>query len=151
MALRYRRVTYRYTGPGTNLDQLLRRIWELNRQPTWQTGMRWRPPTDVLESPAGLLVKMELAGVTESDVEVTLFEDMLVVAGERRETYPEGLDCRTYECRYHEGGIRYGPFQAEIYLPLRVDAERVTARFDNGFLYVTLPRAGSHDPERRSL
>ncbi|HLI27295.1 MAG TPA: Hsp20/alpha crystallin family protein [Chloroflexota bacterium] len=150
MALRYRRVTYRYTGPGTSLDQFLRRIWELNRQPSWQTGTRWRPPTDVLEGPAGLLVKMELAGVTENDVEVTLFEDVLVVAGQRREEYPEELGCRLYECRYHESGIRYGPFQAEIYLPLPVDAERVTARFENGFLYVTLPRADHHAPRRTS-
>lgn len=149
MALRYRRVTYRYTGPGTSLDQFLRRIWELNRQPAWQTQLYWRPPTDVLEGPGGLLVKMELAGVTESDVEVTLFEDMLVVAGQRREEYPEELACPVHQCRYHESGIRYGPFRAEIYLPLPVDAERVTARFERGFLYVALPRA-DHDSSRRT-
>ena len=147
MALRYRSVTYRYTGPGADVEQLFRRIWELNRQPAWQTRTRWRPPTDVLEGPAGLLVKCELAGVGESDVEITLFEDVLVVVGQRPEEYPEGLNCASYDCRYHESGVRYGPFQAEVYLPLRVDAEHVTARFENGFLYVHLPRAGADDAD----
>lgn len=149
MALRYRRVTYRYTSPGADVEQLFRRIWEVNRPPAWQVRTAWRPPTDVLEGPAGLLVKLELAGVSESDIEITLFEDVLVVAGQRQEEYPEGLNCRSFDCRYHESGIRYGAFQAEVYLPLRVDAERVTARFEQGFLYVSLPRAGADDTPRR--
>jgi HSP20 family molecular chaperone IbpA len=143
MPLRYRRVTYRYTAPGTDVEQFFRRVWELNRQPTWTTRARWRPPTDVLEGPLGLLVKIELAGVQEDDVEVTLFDDMLVVSGSRTEEYADGLDCHSHECRYHESGVRYGEFQVEVYLPLPVDADRVTARLDRGFLYVTLPRRGA--------
>jgi HSP20 family protein len=140
MPLRYRRVTYRYTNPGADLDRVFRRIWELNRQQAWSETARWRPPTDVLESSLGLVVKVELAGVREDDVDITLFEDVLVVAGKRYEDYPEGVDCRARECRYHESGVRYGEFRAEVYLPLAVDADGVTARYDSGFLYVTLPR-----------
>ena len=143
MALRYRRVTYRYASPGVDVEQLFRRIWELNRQPAWQVRARWRPPTDVLEGPAGLLVKLELPGVSENDVEVTLFDDVLLVVGQRVEEYPEGLNCRSFDCRYHESGIRYGQFQTEVYLPLRVDADGVKARFENGFLYVNLPRVAA--------
>src|SRR5581483_12250347 len=141
MPLRYRRVTYRYTTAGPDLDQFFRRIWEVNRQQAWAHPTRWRPPTDVLESAAGQLVKSELAGVREEDVDITLFEDVLVVAGQRYEQYPEGVDCRAQDCRYHESGVRYGEFRAEVYLPLAVDADRVTARYDSGFLYVTLPRS----------
>jgi HSP20 family protein len=140
MPLRYRRVTYRYTNTGADLDRVFRRIWELNRQQAWSESARWRPPTDVLESGLGLVVKVELAGVREDDVDITLFDDVLVIAGQRFEEYPEGVDCRARECRYHESGVRYGAFRAEVYLPVVVDADRVTARYDNGFLYVTLPR-----------
>jgi HSP20 family protein len=143
MPLHYRRVTYRYTNTGADLDQFFRRIWELNRQQAGSQTARWRPPTDVLESAPGLVVKVELAGVREDDVEITLFDDVLVVAGQRYEEYPDGVDCRARECRYHESGVRYGEFRAEVYLPLAVDAERVTARYDSGFLYVTLPRRES--------
>jgi HSP20 family molecular chaperone IbpA len=65
---------------------------------------------------------------------------VLVVAGQRYEEYPEDVDCRVRECRYHESGVRYGEFRAEVYLPLAVDADRVTAHYDKGFLFVTLPR-----------
>ncbi|HZS01357.1 MAG TPA: Hsp20/alpha crystallin family protein [Chloroflexota bacterium] len=140
MPLRYRRVTYRYTNTGADLDRVFRRIWELNRQHAWSHTTRWRPPTDVLESGLGLLVKVELAGVREDDVDITLFEDVLVIAGQRFEEYPEGVDCRAVECRYHESGVRYGAFHVEVYLPVAVDADRVAARYDKGFLYVTLPR-----------
>ena len=140
MPLRYRRVTYRYTAPGADAEQLFRRIWELNRQQAWTTRTRWRPPTDVLEGPGGLLVKIELAGMAEDDIEVTLFEDVLLVAGRRDEEYPDGLDCHSHECRYHESGVRYGEFQAEVYLPVAVDPDGVVARYDRGFLYITLPR-----------
>jgi HSP20 family protein len=140
MPLHYRRVTYRYTHTGADVDRFFRRIWEQNRQQAWSQTARWRPPTDVLESGLGLVVKVELAGVREDDVEITLFDDVLVVAGQRHEEYLDGVDCRAQECRYHESGVRYGEFRAEVYLPLAVDADRVTARYDNGFLYVTLPR-----------
>jgi HSP20 family molecular chaperone IbpA len=152
MPLRYRRVTYRYATTGTSVDQLVRRIWESERPPTWLPQTDWRPPTDVLEGPAGLLVRIEIAGMHEDDLEVTLFDDMLVVAGEReandldRTCWPAG------QCRYHASGVRFGPFRSEVYLPIAVDADRVTARYDRGILYVTLPRAGAADaaPEERT-
>jgi HSP20 family molecular chaperone IbpA len=146
MPLRYRRATYRYTVAGRGAEQLIRRIWELNRPQPWAFALagapptRWRPPTDVLEGPSGLLVKIELAGVGEDEIEVTLFDDVLVVSGHRDEEYPDGTDCHGRDCRYHESAIRYGEFQAEVYLPLAVDADRVVARYDRGFVYITLPR-----------
>ncbi len=149
MPLRYRRVTYRYAAPGTNVEQLFRSIWELERQPPWMPAAHWRPPTDVLEGPPGLLVRIELAGLHEDDIDVTLFDDMLVVAGQREESDFDRATWCTAECRYHASGVRYGPFRAEIYLPIAVDADRVTARYDRGFLYVTLPRAGGPANEVR--
>lgn len=142
MPLRYRHVTYRYTAPGGDVEQLFRRIWELNRQQTFTTRTRWRPPTDVLEGPKGLLVKIEIAGMGEDDFDVTLFEDVLVVAG-RRDEHPGNADRGAYESRYHESGVRYGEFQVEVVLPLAVDADRVTAHYDRGFLVITLPRQGT--------
>jgi HSP20 family protein len=73
-------------------------------------------------------------------VEITLFDDVLVVSGRRDEEYADGLDCRSQQCRFHESGVRYGEFQAEVYLPVAVEAEQVVARYDRGFLYVTLPK-----------
>lgn len=141
MPLRYRRATVRYAAPGADVDQLFRRIWDLSRPQPWASRARWRPPTDVLENARELVVKIELAGVREDDVEVTLFEDVLVVTGQRQEEFLDDVDCHSDQCRYHESGVRYGEYQAEVYLPIAVDADRVVARYDRGFLYIILPRA----------
>ncbi len=159
MPLRYRCVTYRYTAPGTDVARLFRRIWELSyvqagaslwpRPAAWPTRARWRPPTDVLEGPEGLLVKIELAGLREEDIDITLFPDALVVTGRREEEYPGGIDWHSPAYRYHESGVRYGEFEVEVYLPFAVDPDRVEARYERGFLYIALPRVnGSGDALR---
>ena len=77
---------------------------------------------------------VDLAGVEEDDLEVQLFEDMLVVEGRRR------LPSCQEGAVYHAVGIRQGPFRVELPLPAPVDAERVEARYDRGLLRITLPK-----------
>lgn len=83
---------------------------------------------------------MELAGVQEEDIAVTLYQDMLVVEG-HRENDEQGGEVTAY----HEAGIQYGGFQAEIDLPAPVDADGVTACYDRGVLRINLPKAAT-DP-----
>jgi HSP20 family molecular chaperone IbpA len=105
----------------------------------------WRPHTDVYETPEHLIVKMELAGVPEEAIEITLYADHVVVTGTREESLPtekagSGPDHRL---AFHEAQIHYGPFRSEVRLPRPIDSEGVTAELDNGFLVITLPRAGA--------
>jgi HSP20 family protein len=99
---------------------------------------RWRPAADAYETASTIEILVDLAGVGEDDFEVRLFDDALVVEGHRRlPVSPEGAV-------YHAAGIRQGPFQLELPLPVAVDPERVTARCDLGLLRITLPkRAGA--------
>jgi hypothetical protein len=78
---------------------------------------------------------MELAGMREEDIEVTLYEDALVVTG-RRDEDPDHGDTTFY----HEAQIRYGTFRAEVLLPTAVDRDHVEARYENGFLRISLPK-----------
>jgi len=115
-------------------------------QDTWESDRlrffvpaRWRPDADLYETAGTIEIVVDLAGATEDDFEVQLFEDVLVVQGHRQlPSGPEGA-------AYHTAAIRQGPFQVELPLPARVDPERVEARYDRGLLLVTLhkrPRAG---------
>jgi len=98
----------------------------------------WRPSTDVYETPDRLVVKMELAGVPEELIEITLYADHLVVTGNRQETQP--MDpFGEQRVSFHEAGIHYGPFRAEVRLPRQVDSERVGATLEQGFLVIDLP------------
>ncbi len=75
---------------------------------------------------------MELAGVAEDDMAVTLFSDLLVVEGTRKQP-----PCREMNA-CHQLGIKYGNFRSEIQIPGSVDSEKVNAEYKNGLLKVTL-------------
>ena len=87
-------------------------------------------------------VKIELAGMEEKDIEVTLYEDALVISGERHDDQEsqEGLN-------YHEAQIRYGPFRVEVFILTPIMRDAVAARYNNGMLLVDLPKLPASQPE----
>ena len=148
MRIRYRYVTYRYTdGSQQQLErhyrQLVHDALRQSHQSILQRSATWRPLADIRESAEMLTVKIELAGMKEEEIDVTLYEDALVVSGERYEE-PE----RNENVYYHEAQIRYGPFRIEVLLLLPIDREGVKARYENGFLWVDLPKLPQNKPER---
>jgi HSP20 family protein len=148
MRIRYRYVTYRYTdGSQQQLErhyrQLLHDALRQSHQSILQRSATWRPLADIRETAEMLTVKIELAGVNEEEIDVALYEDALVVSGERHEE-PE-LSENVY---YHEAQIRYGPFRFEILLLAPIDREGVKAHYENGFLWVDLPKLPQNKSER---
>jgi len=148
MRIRYRYVTYRYTdGSQQQLErhyrQLVHDALRQSHQSILQRSATWRPLADIRESAEMVMVKIELAGMKEEEIDVTLYEDALVVSGERHEE-PEGNE----NVYYHEAQIRYGPFRIEVLLLLPIDREGVKARYENGFLWVDLPKLPQNKPER---
>ncbi len=138
MRMRYRYVTYRYTdGSQRQLERHYRQLLQeaLRQSQQIQCSASWRPMADIHESSDIMTIKVELAGMREEDIEVTLYEDALVITGERR----DGHDQREH-VYYHEAQIRYGPFRLEVYIPSPIDRESVQARYENGFLWVDLPK-----------
>jgi HSP20 family protein len=93
----------------------------------------WRPDADLYETATTVEAAIELAGVDEDDVDIQLFDNMLVVEGRRR--LPPAA-----EGRYHAAGIRQGAFQLALPLPAPIDSERVAARYERGLLRITLPK-----------
>jgi HSP20 family protein len=94
--------------------------------------MVWRPPTDVYETGDMLIVIIELAGMAEDDMAVTLFSDLLVIEGIRQQTAVSEMNA----C--HQLGIKYGEFRSEVHVPFPVDTASVKAQYQNGLLTVTL-------------
>jgi HSP20 family protein len=137
--MHYRRLSYRYamvvrSGQTWPLGD----IWQIDRlrllvQP------RWRPDADTYETATTVEIMVDLAGIEEDELEVQLFEDVLVVEGRRQ--LPS---CREGAV-YHAAGIRQGPFRVELPLPAPVDAERVEARYERGLLRITLRKRAEAD------
>jgi len=147
MRMRYRYVAYRY-GEGSQKQlelhyrQLLNDALHQSQSSILQQSTTWRPLADILESPKMIRVKVELAGMEEKDIEVTLYEDALVISGERHDNQEsqEGLN-------YHEAQIRYGPFRVEVFILTPIMRDAVAARYNNGMLLVDLPKLPASQPE----
>jgi HSP20 family protein len=145
--MRYRHVTYRYIdGSQKQLEQHYRRLLNdalrQSQQSMLHHSSTWRPLADILESAEMMTIKVELAGMKEEEIEVTLYEDALVVSGERHDYHA------SQENLYHEAQIRYGPFRLEVYISSPIQRDGVTARYENGFLWVDLPKSPESKPER---
>lgn len=131
MRLRYRFVSVEYGRPAQP-ESMQRAGWSRFYPMPYARGEVWRPPTDVYETDEHVVVMMDLAGVREEDVEVTLFTDSLVVSGSRRDA------ARPERVLYHEMGINFGRFRSEVFLPIRVNPECTEARYENGILSIWL-------------
>ncbi len=128
--MRYRYIAYKYSRRGRP-EAIAQNIWDSFSSWPLNSMIVWRPPTDVYETPDKIIVVVELAGVSEEDMSVTLFSDLLVVEGTREPALAEMNAC-------HQLGIKYGEFRAEISLHAPVDHEQVTAEYKNGLLIITL-------------
>ncbi len=138
--MRYRRLGYRYTMVvSTGQGQSFPDVWRVGGVRMILAQPRWRPEADVYETPAAIVVIVELAGVDEEEMEVLLFEDTLVIEGRRLIPTSEegGL--------YHAVGIRQGPFRLEVPLPAAIDPEGVEAQYERGLLRIRLPKTTGGD------
>ena len=133
--MRFRRLSIRYRelSPGAAL-RLFGDPWILPL-PIPMARPEWRPPVDYCENNGELAVKIEVAGMTEEQFEILLYQDVLVIEGDRP------WRSSGAEARFHLAEIRYGPFRLELPIPFDIDRERVTARYEQGFLTVHLPKA----------
>jgi HSP20 family protein len=101
----------------------------------------WTPNTDVYETPEGLVVKMEIAGIDKDDLEITVSERLLLVRGYRKDP------CRQKQqrCSFRQMEIDYGFFERRVVIPRSVDVNGVRAQFQNGFLRIDLPKTDQAD------
>jgi HSP20 family protein len=103
----------------------------------------WQPPADLYETADTLVIRVELAGVHEEDIDITLFADHLSITGTRRNSAVQST-------AYHLAGIMYGDFNLVVPVVTAVQREEVEASFDNGLLTITLPKAVER-PERTTI
>ena len=102
----------------------------------WQVEIQshaWSPSTDLYETEAAYIVRVEIAGMRQQDFSIALESNHLIISGARTEA-PERR-------AYHQMEIRFGEFSSVVALPGPVDTEKSTAEYEDGFLIVILPRA----------
>ena len=131
--MRYRYLAYKYTR-RTTPDASFQNLWDTFGVWPMHATTTWRPPTDIYETPDEVIVLIELAGVSEEDMAVTLFSDLLVIEGRRDQQVVDMHAC-------HQLGIKYGEFRTEVSLHADVDHDQVKADYKNGLLKIILKKA----------
>jgi HSP20 family protein len=109
------------------------------------TPRRWIPAMDLVETDEHFVLKADLPGLAEEDVNLEVEDNVLTVSGERKAEHEDK----------REGYVRversYGAFRRSLTLPEGVDPEGVSARFDKGVLEVHIPKPEERKPRRVAI
>ena len=105
---------------------------------------RWQPAVNVFLCSRCLRICADLAGVDPEEVELSVNDGKLLIRGYRRAPEPSSEPqievARTKSVRVLAMEIDYGGFAREISLPDDVDLDRVKTHWDNGILWIDIPR-----------
>lgn len=125
--------------PMNTVHFVLHNLQQMEESSRYRLASRshvWRPPTDVFETDDVLVVRVEIAGMVETDFTIMVDERFLMIRGVRAEAAERRA--------YHQMEIRFGEFGVDIELPYPVAVNEISAVYSNGFLRVMLPKARPH-------
>ena len=105
------------------------------------TTSNFAPPVDVYEDEHNITLKIEVPGIDEKDINVTIENNTLTVRGERRFEKDEK------EENFHRVERMYGSFTRSFTLPNTVDPEQVSAQYEKGVLKIRLAKKAEAKPK----
>jgi HSP20 family protein len=108
-------------------------------------NQRWAPAIDLVEADDHFLLEADLPGLSEGDVSIEVQDNVLTVSGERKSEHE----------RKERGWYRlersFGRFSRSLTLPEGVDADAISATFENGVLKVRIPKPEQRKPRRIAI
>jgi HSP20 family protein len=131
--------------PFRELEEWERRFDDLLGRPLWRLPVEeksWMPAVDVFEKEDRFIVKAELPGMKEEDIDISVVGDTLSIKGEKK-TETEVKEEDYYRCERS-----YGSFYRSIPIPSNVDANKIEASFDDGVLELVLPKSAKIKPKK---
>src|SRR4051812_49121782 len=103
----------------------------------------WAPAIDALTKDSDLVIRAELPGVKQEDVDISLHDNVLTISGERRTEQDEERG------GYHVRERRYGSPRRSVALPEGIDESKISARYEDGVLEVRVQGgAVAQEPKR---
>ena len=130
--------------PARDLNSLFSSIFDT---PTGSVsaGRRWLPAMDLVETDDHFVLRADLPGLAEGDVSIEVEDNVLTVSGERKAEHEDK----------REGYVRversYGSFRRSLTLPEGVEAEAVSASFENGVLEIRIPKPEQRKPRKVAI
>jgi HSP20 family protein len=106
---------------------------------------RWLPAMDLVESGDEFVLRADLPGLDEKDVNIELEDNVLTISGERKSEHEERTE------GYYRLERASGSFSRSLTLPEGVDPEKVQARFERGVLEVRIPKPEQRKPRKVTI
>jgi len=136
-----------FENPWNDIDQLRREMLRLidgqSGAPTsGLAGAGVFPPMNITQDGDNFYVRAEVPGVKANELSISAVKNRLSVAGKR--AIPQEHE----RVSYHRRERAEGAFNRAITLPTDLDTERVEARYADGILTLTLPKAAAAKPKQ---
>ena len=106
---------------------------------------RWLPPMDLVETEDHYVLRADLPGLSENDVNIELEDNVLTISGERKGEHEERKE------GYYRVERASGSFSRSLTLPEGVDPEAIKASFDKGVLEVQIPKPEERKPRKVAI
>jgi HSP20 family protein len=102
----------------------------------------WRPAVDIYETENGIVLAVELPGVSKESVAVEVKDDVLTLRGERL------TDPAISDDSYYRRERPFGPFKRSFTLNQNVKPDQIKATFKGGILQIEIPRPVQEQPKQ---
>ncbi len=126
---RYQDSLDEFIGISLRMERIVN---SLRLQDNGQAVSMWRPPTDVSETDDAVIILVEIAGMDPDQIQVEFDAKVLRISGTRMNLQRRA----TAHCLE----VQYGDFASEVYLAGQYDLDALDAKYQDGFLTITLPK-----------
>lgn len=135
-----------FTSFQREMNQLFNKFnGDFELGPAFAVDEKFMPAMDMQDTEKELVIKAELPGVQEKDIDVSVDDSILTVKGEKKsEKEEKGKDFYRKECSS-------GTFLRSVQLPCEVDREKVEATLKNGVLNIRLPKTVAAQKQTRKI
>ncbi len=127
------------------MNRLFNTLFDAPGQSTRANATRWIPPMDLVETSDSYVLRADLPGLSDADVNIEFQDNVLTVSGERK-TEQEGRSEGYYRIER-----AFGAFSRSLTLPEGVNPEAVQASFDRGVLEIRIPKPEQRKPRKVAI
>src|SRR5215211_486477 len=129
----------------SEMNRLFNTVFDAPSGSSGSVLRRWVPAMDLVEVGDHFVLRADLPGMSEEDIDIECEDSTLTVSGERKAEHEERGE------GFHRVERSFGAFRRSLTLPDGVDPEAVAATFEKGVLEIRLPKPEERRPRRVSI
>jgi HSP20 family protein len=118
----------------TSFSNLIDRFFSDSLARTGGSSYSFVPKVDILENDTAYEINVAVPGLSKEDFKIDLNDNFLTISGERK------FSKEKKEANLHVVETQYGNFSRAFSLPDNVDASKISAKYNNGILEISVPK-----------